>query len=65
MKNFLKILEGRMAFHKIIAEDILDFSISWKFPQPFNILQKVYKIVRSCGKVKIIYKSWRKKPSVL
>ena len=54
-----------MAFHKIIAEDILDFSISWKFPQPFNILQKVYKIVRSCGKVKIIYKSWRKKPSVL
>lgn len=38
-----------MTFHKIIAEDILNSSISWKFAQLFNILQKMYEIVGSCG----------------
>ena len=37
-----------MTFHKIIAEDILNSSISWKFAQLFNILQKMYEIVGSC-----------------
>ena len=50
IKKFISnILEDRMTFHKIIAEDILISSISWKFAQLFNILQKMYEIVGSCG----------------
>ena len=41
-----------MSFYKIITEDIINSSISWQFSQPSDILQKVYEIVRSCGKVK-------------
>ncbi len=54
-----------MAFHKIIAEDTLNFSISWQFSQPFNILQKVYKIVRSCGKAKGYLQNLEEKRSAL
>ena len=64
-KIFEKILEGRMTFHKIIAEDTLNFSISWQFSQPFNILQKVYKIVRSCGKAKGYLQNLEEKRSAL
>ena len=40
-----------MSFYKIITEDIINFSISWQFSQPSDILRKVYEIVRFCGKV--------------
>ena len=54
-----------MALHKIMAEDILNFSIFRQSSQLFNILQKVYEIMRSCGEVKDCLQNLDEKQSAL